>query len=95
LGNSRGRLGDITDYMPLFTTAINDAASVAQVALRPPSYSSVVNPYTGASSVTAYGPVGNSSQFSASGLGGSLTGSLSPIWLLGGFGLLAIVLLKR
>jgi len=87
-------MGDITDFVPLFTTAINDAASVASVALKPPTYSSVVNPYTGASTVTSYGGIPNSS---SSLLGTSSLGSLlsDPTVLLLGFGILAIVLLKR
>jgi hypothetical protein len=88
LGRLRGRkLGDITDWMPLLTTGINDAASVAQVALKPPTYSSVTTPY--GTSITSYGAVAPGVTVDP------LTSLLSsPLFLLGGVALL-VVLMKR
>lgn len=77
----------------VLTTSITDAASVAAVALRPPTYSSVVNPYTGAQSITSYAPLGSTPSLLGT---TSLTGLLSsPLVLLGGVALLAVLALKR
>lgn len=96
LGNSRGRLGDVTDYMPLFTTAINDAASVASVALRPPTYSAVTNPYTGTSTVTSYGAIPGTSPYGSNPVTAGLETLLAdPIMVWLGIGLIAFVVMKR
>ena len=92
----RGSLGQ--DWGDIINNAISTAGSVASVALKPPTYSSVVNPYTGAQTVTSYGGVPQSSLLSGSPLlgGADLTSVLtSPIVLLGGLGLIAVLLLKR
>ncbi len=71
----------------LLSTGITTAGNVAKTAVTPPLYSSSVS-YPGYSATTsAYGPLGSSF--------GSLTGSISPIWLLLGVGVFAILLLKK
>lgn len=83
-------LGDDIDWSQIIDTGISTAGSVAQVALKPPTYSSVVYP-SGASSVTSYGAVP-----STSALGTSTTSLLSsPYLILGGLALLAVVLMKQ
>ena len=79
------------DWGSIITTGIQTAGNVAQVALKPPTYSSVTTPY--GTSVQAYGTTGQ--QMIPSGLGTSSLDSISPVWLLLGAGLLAVVLLRR
>ncbi len=43
------------DWSSIISTGITSAASVAKTAVTPPTYSSVVNPLTGAQTITAYG----------------------------------------
>jgi hypothetical protein len=92
----RGMGDDGIDWSQIISTGIQTAGSVAKVAVTPPMYSSIVNPMTGASSVTSFAgapglyPSGSipglSSQF-----GTSLTGLLSnPIVLIGGVALLVL-----
>jgi hypothetical protein len=88
-------MGDVTDYIPVFTAAINDAASVASVALRPPTYSSVTNPYTGASTVTSYGAIPSTGLGSNPVTAGLTTLLADPIMVWLGLGLLAFVAMKR
>jgi hypothetical protein len=104
LGRLRGRgVGDF-DWSGFSTTLINDAASVASIAVRPaapPTYQSSFNPYTGASSITAYGPYGTSMIPGSSGPGGpglSASGSLSgtsELLLLGGLGIVLLLIMRR
>jgi hypothetical protein len=92
LRRSRRGLGDGFDWSGFSTTLINDAAGVASIAVKPPTYSSVVLP-SGAQSITSYAPIGATSSL----LGTSSLTSLfdSPVVLLGGFALVAVLLLKR
>ena len=77
----------------VLTTGITDAASVAAVAVKPPTYSSVINPVTGAQTITSYAPIGSTGSLLGT---SSLTTLLSnPLVLLGGLALVAIVALKR
>jgi hypothetical protein len=96
VGRLRGvsRLGDGIDWGDTLNNAISTAGQVATVALKPPTYSSIVSP-NGATSISAYGPIGSSGIFSGTGLGGSLTGSLSPLLLLGLVGLGVVLLVRR
>jgi hypothetical protein len=81
----------------ILTTGITVAGQDAAVALKPPTYSSVVNPLTGAQTITSYAPIGQTSSI----LGTTdLTSSLnslisSPIVLIGGIALIAVLALKR
>lgn len=95
LGRRRRSLGDGIDWSSIITTGINDAASVAKTAVTPPAYSSVVNPLTGQQSITAYGATG--SAIAASPLGTTTLSSLltSPLFLLFGFGLVAVIALRK
>ena len=80
------------DWGSILSQGITTAGSVAAIAVKPPTYSSVVYP-SGAQSVTSYGAMpGSSSIAGASSLEGLLT---SPYLLLGGMALLAVVLMKR
>lgn len=81
------------DWTQIINTGLTQAGSVAKTAVTPPMYSSVVNPLTGASSVTSYAgspglyPGGSS----IPGIGTSLSSVLSsPIVLLGGIALLVL-----
>lgn len=83
------------NWNQVLQTAIPAAASVAKVAVTPPTYSSVVNPSTGYSSVTSYGaaPAGGlANPLAASSLTGLLT---SPLILLLGGGLILVMALRR
>ena len=93
LRGMRGLGQDSIDWGNILTTGITTAGQVAAIAVRPPTYSSVVNPYTGAQSVTSYAPIGTSTSL----LGMSSATSLlsSPYVLLGGLALLAVFALKR
>ena len=90
------RLGQI-DYGSIITDAINTAGAVAVQAVKPPTYSSVVNPITGAQTITSYGAtVPSTSLLGTSALGTDLTSLLSsPLVLLGGIALIAVIALKR
>ena len=92
----RGGLGDGIDWSSILTAGITQAGNVAKVAVAPgplPTYQAITTP-GGYSSVTTYG-AGGVPQIGTS--VGSDIGSLltSPIALLFGFGLLAVVLMKR
>ncbi len=90
----RGRLGqDDINWGQILTTGIQTAGSVAAIAVKPPTYSSVVLP-SGAQSITSYGATVPST--SILGAGTDLTSLLtSPLVLLGGLALLAVFALKR
>ena len=81
------------DWSQILTAGITTAGNVAQVALKPPTYSSIQYP-SGYTSVQSYGalPAGTV------GVPSSLTSTSlldSPYLLLGGLALLAVVLMKR
>jgi hypothetical protein len=81
-----GRLGDDIDWGSIISSSITTAGQVAQVALKPPTYSAVQYP-SGLISTQSYGAVPNTS---------SISGFLSPdVLLLGGLALVAVVLMKR
>lgn len=97
----RGRMGDDgIDWSSIITTGITQAGNVAKVAVAPgplPTYQSITNPY-GYSSVTSYAPAGTvipGVTGATSSLGGLDTLLTSPLVLLGGLALLAVVLMKR
>ena len=88
---------DSIDWGSILNTGITTAGAVAARAVTPPTYSSVVNPVTGAQTITSYAPIGaTSSLINSSDLTSSL-GSLlsSPLILLGGIALIAVFALKR
>lgn len=91
----RGRLGqDSIDWGSIIQTGIQTAGAVSAIAFKPPTYSSVINPYTGAQSITSYGAVPNTGL--GLGAGTSLSSLLtSPVVLFGGLALLAVFALKR
>jgi hypothetical protein len=96
LSGLRGRrglaLGQI-DWGGIIQNSISTAGQVAAVAVRPPTYSSVINPTTGAQTITSYGAMPPTSLL---GTGTDLTSLLSsPIVLIGGLALLAVFALKR
>ena len=90
-----GGVGDI-DWSSITQNLITQAGNVAKVAVAPgplPTYQAITTP-GGYSSVTTYGPGGVPQVGTSLGtdFGSLLT---SPIALLFGFGLLAVVLMKR
>lgn len=88
----RGGVGEI-DWGSILTTSINDAATVAKVAVTPPMYSSVVNPMTGQQSVTSYaGAPGLGQSLASPGLTSIFS---SPAVLLLGLGFLAVLAFRR
>jgi hypothetical protein len=90
LGRGRG-LRDWSDVTDLISTGITTAGQVAQVALKPPTYSSITTPY--GTSISSYGPVGSPIGAASS---TSQWGMLfqSPLFLIG-IGLLVVVAVKR
>jgi hypothetical protein len=99
LGRLRRRLGDFTDYAPFLTTAINDAASVARVAVAPTPTTQIAYP-SGLVATASGGALMPSLSPALTGiggntLGGSLAGFLnSPVFLLG-LGLVAVTIVSR
>jgi hypothetical protein len=91
----RRNLGqDGFDWSQVLTTGITTAGNVAQVALRPPTYSSVTGPY--GSSVTSYGSVPGSAGYGVNPLSSSLSSILSdPVIVLGLIGAAVLVIAKR
>lgn len=85
------------DWDTFTQTLIKTAGSVAAVAVKPPTYSSSINPYTGQQTITSYAPTGYTGSALGAGVLGTGFSSLlsSPLVLLGGAALLAVVLLKR
>lgn len=94
LGQDDGSSSDI-NWGNILSTGIVTAGNVAAVAVRPPTYSSVINPVTGAQTITSYGATAPSI-FGTSLDSTTLTGLLtSPLVLLGGLALVAVLALKR
>lgn len=91
--------GSDINWGGILSTGIQSAAAVTAVALKPPTYSSSYNAITGQQSVTSYGGVPQTSLFGSSlgpGVGTDLTSLISsPIILLGGLALVAVLVLKR
>jgi hypothetical protein len=85
------------DWGSIISTGITTAGAVAVKAVAPPTYSSVVNPITGAQTITSYAPIGaTSSLLGTSSLGTEFSSLLSsPLVLLGGIALIAVFALKR
>ena len=82
--------GDI-DWGSIISNSITTAGQVAQVALKPPTYSAVTLP-SGATSVTSYAPIGSST---ASALLGTSSVLNNPYVILGGLALVAVLLMKQ
>lgn len=96
-GRGLGQDDSSINWGTVLDTGILTAGAVASKAVTPPTYSSVVNPVTGAQTITSYAPIGaTSSLINSSDLTSSL-GSLfsSPLILLGGIALIAVFALKR
>ncbi len=75
-------------WASIITTGITTAGAVAAKAVTPPTYSSTINPLTGAQTITSYGATVPSSLLT-SGLTTNLSSLLeSPIVLIGGIALL-------
>ncbi len=91
-GRTMGQDSSGMDWSQILTTGIQTAGNVAAIAVRPPTYSSVMYP-SGAQSVTSFG----SPSQTASMMGGIDFTSLlsSPLILLGGLALVAVFALKR
>ena len=86
---------DSIDLNSLLTTTINDAATVAKVAVTPPTYSAVVNPLTGAQTITAYGTTGTNVATSSLGAESLSTLLSNPMFLLLGVGLILVIAMKK
>jgi len=97
LGRRRGLGDDSIDWGSIITAGINQAGAVAKVAETPPMYSAVVNPITGASSVTSY--AGAPGLYPGSNVLGSTAGLTSllnsPVFLLGGLALVLVLIFRR
>ncbi len=94
----RGRaLGqDSIDWGNILQTGIQTAGAVSAIAFKPPTYSSVINPYTGAQTITSYANTPPSSSLLGVGPGSSFTELLtSPLVLVGGLLLVAVFALKK
>ena len=91
LGDDDGGF-DWSSITPIIQTGIQTAGQVAQVALKPPTYSSVVYP-SGASTVQSYGALPSGAPGTATAAIGDLLAS--PYLVLGGIVLLAVILMKR
>ena len=95
----RGRaLGqdDGINWGNILQTGIQTAGAVSAIAFKPPTYSSVINPYTGAQTVTSYANTPPSSSLLGVGPGSSFTELLtSPLVLVGGLLLVAVFALKK
>ena len=82
-------------WASIITTGITTAGAVAAKAVTPPTYSSTINPLTGAQTITSYGATVPSSLLT-SGLTTDLSSLLeSPIVLIGGIALFALMMLRR
>ena len=85
--------GSSVDWGSILQTGITSAAQVAKVAVQPPVYSSVVNPLTGAQSITSYAGSPGLAAGAVNPLGSEqLTSVLgSPMFLLLGIGLIVVL----
>lgn len=92
-----GRLGlgqdSSIDWGSVLNNTISTAGAVAAKAVTPPTYSAVINPLTGAQTITSYGATVPSTSL----LGTTDLSTLleSPLVLFGGLALVAFLMLKN